>query len=103
MHRDDHLELSPIVRYGARRNSPLMAFDDGAYDVQAETAAGDFAFAFGHRTEVLVEEMGGVLGWEAGAMIANLEMSVVAVAHNGDLDCGVRGRVLDRVAQQVRQ
>src|SRR6186997_122710 len=74
---------------------------DRARDEEAETRA-RLRLLTAHAAELLEDERV-VLRRDPGAAIAHLDVDPAVLGERVDLDLAARGRVLDRVVEQVRQ
>src|SRR4051794_30944080 len=91
---------SPTRGVAGLHGAAVTAADPGA-DPKAEPGAVLAALAPAFGTPEALEQLVRVVGRQPGAVVAHLEPHGAVLAVDGDLDRRARGRVDERVAEQV--
>src|SRR3954449_1236953 len=101
--RQAHNERRPAARRVRPRDAAAVAVDDPGDDGQPEARAALAALAPALGAPEALEELAGLVGGQAAAVVADLERDVAALVAHGDLDGRAVGRVDERVAHEVGQ
>ena len=80
-----------------------MGVDDPGHDREAEAGAALAALAAALGAPEALEQRVGVVGGQAGAVVAHLEPDLLLPGADADVDRAPGGRVHERVAQQVAE